>query len=325
MYSPKRIREEIILPTEVADFVEDARAEIGDIVHGRNKRFLLVVGPCSIHDADSAFRYAERLKELREKVPQFLLVMRTYFEKPRTTVGWTGFITDPYLDGSFDIEEGIREARKILIDINALGVPCGTEFLSPFIAPFIADLISWGAIGARTTESQIHRQLASSLPMPIGFKNSTNGDIGVAVSAIKAAQSSHTFLGIGESGSLEKVQTMGNQDAHLILRGGKIPNYSPEDIEHVQEYNLDTGIIIDCSHGNSRKDYTKQRDVCESSVDQRASGNTSIVGVSIEGHHLAGKQPIDVVPLNPDISVTDACIGFEELEEMVVSSHEKFA
>ncbi len=302
----------------VADVVFGARQAIHRILHSADDRLLVVVGPCSIHDPDAAKEYAGRLLALRRELASDLeVVMRVYFEKPRTTVGWKGLINDPQLDGSYDINRGLRLARKLLVEINAAGMPAGVEFLDVQTPQYIGDLVSWGAIGARTTESQVHRELASGLSSPVGFKNGTDGNARIAVDAIKAANSPHHFLSITKGGSSAIVATEGNEDAHIILRGGKEPNYDAASIAQacaeLGRAGLAQRLMIDCSHANSRKDYRRQVEVVADLAGQISGGDERIVGVMIESHLNPGRQ--DLVagqPLAYGVSITDGCIGWED-------------
>lgn len=294
------------------------RNAIHRILHGADDRLLVVVGPCSIHDVRAAVEYAGRLLELRGALEQDLVVvMRVYFEKPRTTVGWKGLINDPNLDGSFQINKGLRLARKLLWEVNALGVPCGTEYLDMISPQYYADLISWGAIGARTTESQVHRELASGLSCPVGFKNGTDGNVRIAVDAIKAAQSPHHFLSVTKGGHSAIVSTNGNEDCHVILRGGARPNHDAASVEGACKALAAAGLaqrlMVDLSHGNSRKDYRRQLEVGADVAAQLAAGEERIIGVMIESHLVAGRQ--DLVAdreLAYGQSITDACLGWDE-------------
>jgi len=296
----------------------NARGEIHRILHGADDRMLVVVGPCSIHDVRAAREYAERLVAIKRELEQDLvIVMRVYFEKPRTTVGWKGLINDPNLDGSFQINKGLRVARKLLWEVNELGLPCGTEYLDMISPQYYADLISWGAIGARTTESQVHRELASGLSCPVGFKNGTDGNVRIAVDAIKAAQSPHHFLSVTKGGHSAIVSTNGNEDCHIILRGGNRPNYDAKSIDEACKALAAAGLaqrlMVDLSHGNSRKDYRNQPAAGADVAAQVAKGDERIFGVMIESHLKAGRQ--DLVAdreLEYGQSITDACIGWDE-------------
>ncbi|MCU0933507.1 MAG: 3-deoxy-7-phosphoheptulonate synthase, partial [Thiobacillaceae bacterium] len=298
--------------------VEASRVAISRVLHGNDDRLIVVVGPCSIHDHDQAMRYARELIErTRDLAGELLLVMRVYFEKPRTTVGWKGYINDPHLDGSFAINEGLEKARRLLLDILALGLPVGTEFLDLLSPQYISDLVSWGAIGARTTESQTHRQLASGLSCPVGFKNATDGGIKVAADAIVAARSPHAFMGMTKMGLAAVFETRGNDDCHVILRGGKQPNYAAADVEAacalLRARGLREQVMIDVSHANSGKEHRRQIEVAAEVAAQVAAGERRIVGVMIESHLHEGRQ--DIVPgqpLRPGVSVTDACISLEQ-------------
>ncbi|MBI2316247.1 MAG: 3-deoxy-7-phosphoheptulonate synthase, partial [Betaproteobacteria bacterium] len=303
--------------TVVESLVADTRRRIRDILHGRSDRLLVVIGPCSIHNPDAALEYAGRLARARlQHAVELEIVMRVYFEKPRTTVGWKGLINDPYLNGSFRINEGLRIARDLLVRINRLGVPAGSEFLDVISPQYIGDLISWGAIGARTTESQVHRELASGLSAPIGFKNGADGNVKIAVDAILAAQQKHHFLSVHKNGQVAIVETRGNEDCHLILRGGKKPNYDAASVAAAAKALAAAGVIerlmIDCSHANSGKDAMRQVDVPADIAAQIGAGGEHIFGVMVESHLKAGRQ--DILPGRELIygqSVTDACIGWE--------------
>jgi len=298
--------------------IADARRQIADVVHGKDDRLVVVVGPCSIHDPDAALDYARRLKTLRDQhIGELLIVMRTYFEKPRTTVGWKGLINDPKLDGSFDINHGLRIARGLLSSLAELEMPAGTEFLDPISPQFVADLVSWGAIGARTTESQVHRELASGLSMPVGFKNGTRGTVVIAVEAVKAARNPHHFLSVTKQGLTAIVATKGNLDCHVILRGGTgKPNYRPEAIADtvrmLEAAGLEGRVMVDCSHANSEKDHEKQPAVAASIAEQVAQGSRGIFGVMLESFLVGGRQ--DNGPgaeLTYGQSITDACMSWE--------------
>jgi 3-deoxy-7-phosphoheptulonate synthase len=296
----------------------EGRQAVHDILRGADDRLLVVVGPCSIHDSQAALDYARRLKGERDRLQHDLaIVMRVYFEKPRTTVGWKGFINDPRLDETFDINEGIRLARKLLLEINELGVACGTEFLDLISPQYIADLIAWGAIGARTTESPSHRQLASGLSCPVGFKNGTDGNIRIAVDAIKAAGARHHFISVTKSGHVAVFKTAGNEDCHVILRGGKAPNYDAASVDaackELAAAGLAQHLMVDFSHANSSKQFTKQIEVGADIARQLAAGERRVVGVMIESHINPGRQ--DLVPGKPleyGVSITDACLGWSD-------------
>ena len=295
-----------------------ARQAIHRILYGADDRLLAIVGPCSIHDPEAALEYARRLKEQADRLRgELLVVMRVYFEKPRTTVGWKGLINDPYLDDSYRINDGIRLARRLLWEITEMGLPAATEFLDMITPQYIADLIAWGAIGARTTESQVHRELASGLSCPVGFKNGTDGNVRIAIDAIKAAQAPHHFLSVTKAGHSAIVSTSGNEDCHVILRGGKEPNYDANSVEaacrDLAAAGIPAKVMIDCSHGNSRKQFKRQLEVVEAVAEQLAGGEDRIIGVMIESHLKEGRQ--DLVPGKPleyGKSITDACIGWED-------------
>jgi 3-deoxy-7-phosphoheptulonate synthase len=305
-------------------FIEERRREVAATVHGTDPRLLVIVGPCSIHDRDQALEYARRLRALADELGEdLLLVMRVYFEKPRTTVGWKGYINDPRLDGSFRINEGLRRAREVLLEIAKLGLPAGTEFLDLLSPQYIADLVSWGAIGARTTESPSHRQLASGLSCPVGFKNGTDGSVQVAADALVACGSPHAFMGMTKMGQVAIFETAGNGDCHVILRGGtRGPNYSPADVAATCAILAKSGLLqrvmVDCSHANSRKDYLRQIEVAHELGQQIAAGDKRIFGIMIESHLHAGRQELQPgVLLQPGVSITDACIGWEQTEQVL--------
>lgn len=318
LITPAILQEWLPTPPATQALVEDSRAAISRVLHGRDDRLVVVVGPCSIHDHDQAMDYAQRLKTQADALAgELLVVMRVYFEKPRTTVGWKGYINDPHMDGSFAINEGLELARQLLLDVLALGLPVGTEFLDLLSPQYISDLVSWGAIGARTTESQSHRQLASGLSCPVGFKNGTDGGIKVAADAILAAQAPHAFMGMTKMGQAAIFETRGNQDCHVILRGGKAPNYSAADVQAacdlLRAAGLREQVMIDVSHANSSKQHQRQINVAAAVGAQIAAGDARIIGVMIESHLNEGRQ--DIVagqPLKPGVSVTDACISFEQ-------------
>jgi 3-deoxy-7-phosphoheptulonate synthase len=297
------------------------RKAIHHILHQNDDRLLVIIGPCSIHDTVAGMEYARRLLEVRKSLSKdLLIVMRVYFEKPRTTVGWKGLINDPHLDGSYDINQGLARARKFLLDVNEIGMPAGMEFLDTITPQYTADLISWGAIGARTTESQVHRELASGLSCPVGFKNGTDGGVQVAIDAIKTAQSPHHFLSFTKEGHSAIFSTTGNDDCHVILRGGKTPNYDAANVAKVSASLTDSGLadmlMIDCSHANSSKDYTKQKEVARDITEQVSTGNNSIMGVMIESHLNEGRQ--EHAPgkaLAYGQSITDACLGWQDSVE----------
>ncbi len=312
------------------DTVVTGRQTVQDILDGKDTRLLCVVGPCSIHDTGAALDYADRLKELADRLSdQLFFVMRVYFEKPRTTVGWKGLINDPDLNGTCKIQKGLELARQLLIDINEKGLPTGTEMLDPITPQYIADLISWSAIGARTTESQTHREMASGLSMPVGFKNGTTGDLNVAINAMKSAKEPHNFLGIDPYSRVSIIQTAGNGYGHVVLRGGGgKTNYDEESVriaeESLRSNNLRTAVMIDCSHANSHKNHEKQMDVLSDITKQIVNGNQSIIGVMMESHINAGNQkhPSEL-PLQYGVSITDKCLDWERTKTTFTQTHEK--
>ncbi|MBA6338324.1 3-deoxy-7-phosphoheptulonate synthase [Colwellia sp. BRX8-7] len=317
LVSPEELAQQIPLDDETASFIIQSRKDIEAIITGDDDRLLVIIGPCSIHDTTAAVDYAEKLKVLHDKYrDDLLIVMRVYFEKPRTTVGWKGLISDPDLDKSFHVAKGLNLARSLLMDINKLGLPAGTEFLDMVTGQYISDLISWGAIGARTTESQVHRELASALSCPVGFKNGTDGNVQIAVDAINASSVPHVLYSPNKSGQMCIYQTHGNPFAHVILRGGKEPNYHAENISKTGEVlakaGLDNRIMIDCSHGNSFKDHNKQIDVARSLRAQMEQGDNAIFGVMVESFLVEGNQKVvDVNKLTYGQSITDACINLD--------------
>ena len=316
LVSPALLHRELPITERSALTVQQARERIQAILHGRDSRLLVIVGPCSVHDVAAAKEYATAIAATHERYRDALeIVMRVYFEKPRTTVGWKGLINDPHLDGSYDINSGLRVARGLLLHLAEMGLPAATELLDPVVPQYIADLISWTAIGARTTESQTHREMASGLSMPIGFKNGTDGSAATAINAMEAAARPHHFLGINAEGHAAIVSTTGNPDGHLVLRGGKGgPNYEPEAIEaasaQLARDGLPPRLMVDCSHGNSNKDYRRQADVLRSIAAQVAGGSRQVMGVMIESHLVAGSQkiPADLSSLTYGQSITDACL-----------------
>lgn len=320
---PSHVLREFPISEKTAQLTYDTRQAVHRILHGADDRLLVIMGPCSIHDVKAAREYAGKLKEAKDRLAEdVLLVMRVYFEKPRTTVGWKGLINDPRLDGSFSINEGIRIAREVLLDINDMGVPAGCEFLDMITPQYIADLVSWGAIGARTTESQIHRELASGLSCPVGFKNGTDGNIKIAVDAIRAAQAPHHFLSVTKAGHSAIVSTAGNEDCHIILRGGKQPNYDAANVDAAAKGLADAGLaqrlMIDFSHSNSSKNAQKQMDVGQDVARQITDGEDRIFGVMVESHLKAGRQ--DLLPGKPLVygqSITDGCIGWEDSRKLL--------
>jgi len=322
LLSPNLIKKKSPASIALLNQIVAFRTTTGRILRGEDPRLLVVVGPCSIHDPSAAIEYAKRLVDLSDKLSDRLfIIMRVYFEKPRTTVGWKGLISDPYLNDSGKIEEGIIIARRLLLEIAELGLPAGTEFLDPIIPQYIADLISWSAIGARTTESQTHREMASGLSMPVGFKNSTEGSIETAINAMRSAGMSHSFLGIDQEGMTSIVTTRGNQESHLVLRGGRHgANYFPHQItqavEQLKAAQVPPVIMIDCSHANSGKDPQRQKDVWHNIIEQRHNGRREIVGVMLESFLKTGNQPLteDLSTLQYGVSITDPCLDWKTTE-----------
>jgi 3-deoxy-7-phosphoheptulonate synthase len=327
LITPAQIKEQLPARERHIELVRHARATARAILAGEDDRMLVVVGPCSIHDPESALDYARRLAVLsREVAGKYFVVMRVYFEKPRTTIGWKGLINDPRLDDSCDVAHGIALARKLLLDILDLGLPAGTEFLDPIIPQYLADLISWAAIGARTTESQTHREMASGLSMPVGFKNGTDGSIQTALDAMKSARAPHSFLGMDQDGITSIVKTAGNPDSHIVLRGGRDGgNYHPHQVaaacEALTRSGLKPALMVDCSHANSGKDPRRQADVWKSILEQRAGGRREIIGAMIESHLHEGNQPLGtgLADLQYGVSITDACLGWEATERLLRS------
>ncbi len=315
---PAHVFREYPVSNRAAQTTYVARQAIHRVLHGADDRLLVVVGPCSIHDFEAAMEYAQRLeKQMLHYADDLIIVMRVYFEKPRTTVGWKGLINDPRLDGSFRINEGVRLARKLLLEINDLGLPCATEFLDTITPQYTADLISWGAIGARTTESQVHRELASGLSCPVGFKNGTDGNVRIAVDAIRAASAPHHFLSVTKGGHSAIVSTSGNEDCHVILRGGKEPNYDAASVDKccqdIAASGLAARVMVDFSHANSSKQYERQIEVAKDVAGQIAGGDERIIGVMVESHLNAGRQDLSPdKPLEYGKSITDACIGWDD-------------
>ena len=324
LITPSALKQVLPISDHTLSFIKQARQTISDIIHRKDHRLLVVCGPCSIHDIDAAMEYADRLNNLRDELKDSLyIVMRVYFEKPRTTVGWKGLINDPHLDGSFNIEEGLHTARKLLINLAEMELPVATEALDPISPQYLAELVSWSAIGARTTESQTHREMASGLSMPVGFKNGTDGSLNTAINALKASRSSHSFMGINRDGQVATITTDGNPDGHVILRGGAQPNYDSVNVaiseKALQEAGLNDALMIDCSHGNSNKDYTRQPLVVNDVMHQIQDGNQSIIGIMLESHLNEGNQSSDlpVDQMQYGVSITDACINWESTEELL--------
>lgn len=330
LVSPNEMNREIPMTEKASDTVLIARQQIGKILKKEDKRMVVVVGPCSIHDASEALEYATRLNGLRAQVEETMcLVMRVYFEKPRTNTGWKGLINDPCLDGSCDMDKGLHNARSLLLKITEMGIPTATEMLDPIIPQYIAGLVCWTAIGARTTESQTHREMASGLSMPVGFKNCTDGELDTALNAMLAAGSPQSFLGIDEEGRTCIVKTTGNPWSHVVLRGGKRPNYDSvsiaEALDMLRDKGLPEAIMVDCSHANSRKKHQGQAVVWKDVINQRLDGNDTLVGLMLESNLFEGNQKIDkdLSLLKYGVSVTDECISWETTEKLILSAHEK--
>ena len=316
--SPEQLHKDCVISESASKLIFDTRTAIHDILNGKDDRLLVIIGPCSIHDPDAAREYAKKLKVMRDELGEdLLIVMRVYFEKPRTTVGWKGLINDPNLDESYEINKGLHLARCLLGDLNDMDIPAATEFLDLITPQYIADLISWGAIGARTTESQVHRELASGLSSPVGFKNGTDGTLKVAIDAIGSASRPHNFLSLTKEGYSAIFATTGNDDCHIILRGGKEPNYDAKHVgQAVKELaaaNVQTRLMVDCSHANSQKDHQRQIDVASVIAEQLSQGNENIMGVMIESHLVAGRQNVEEgKELVYGQSITDACINWDD-------------
>jgi 3-deoxy-7-phosphoheptulonate synthase len=327
--TPRQLADSLPLTPEVTKTVVAGRHAVQNILDRKDHRLLVVVGPCSIHDPVAAVDYARQLLPLRQEFADRMeIVMRVYFEKPRTILGWKGLINDPHLDGSCDIEAGLKVGRKLLLDIVGLGMPAGTEFLDPVVPQYLADLVSWAAVGARTTESQTHREMASGLSMPVGFKNGTDGSLETAVNAMKAARHAHSFLGIDPDGRTCIIQTTGNKWGHVVLRGGKnAPNYDERSIgdavKQLHEAGLPGELIVDCSHANSGKKHTRQQTVWQHLMEQRVAGSKSVIGVMLESNLEEGSQPLpaDLKQLRYGVSVTDACLGWKDTEALLRKGH----
>jgi 3-deoxy-7-phosphoheptulonate synthase len=332
LITPEQLKARLPVSEDVREAVNGYRETVRNIVDRKDPRLLVVVGPCSIHDVEAAKEYAQRLKRLSDDIAdQVFVVMRAYFEKPRSTVGWKGLINDPHLDDSFKVAEGLHIGRQLLLELSQMGLPLATEALDPITPQYMQDLISWSAIGARTTESQTHREMASGLSCPVGFKNGTDGSLGVAINALESVASPHRFLGISPTGQVSVIQTKGNAHGHVVLRGGSSgPNYSPEHIQAceaaLEKLGLTQSIMVDCSHANSNKDHRQQRNVVNSVSQQIAAGNLSITGLMIESHLHEGNQSIS----NPDglsygVSITDACINWDETDSLLRQLAEQLA
>ena len=331
LISPDTLKHELPISEASAETVLHGRRIIQDIITQKDPRLMVITGPCSIHDEKAALEYAQRLRKLQDQVHDTLyLVMRVYFEKPRTTIGWKGLINDPHLDGSYDVVEGLKKARRLLGQITALGVPTATELLDPFIPQYIAGLVCWAAIGARTTESQTHREMASGLSMPVGFKNGTDGNLSVAMNAMIASGSPQHFLGIDHNGQASLVTTTGNPFAHLVLRGGRRPNYDSfsirEALDMLHEKKLHEAIVVDCSHANSRKRFREQAVVWKDAVQQRISGTDAIIGLMVESNLMEGAQENtgNLGSMAYGVSITDACISWETTAELIHWADDQF-
>lgn len=333
LVTPEQLKQKFPISNAVAEHIAQSRQTVRDILDGRDSRLMVVVGPCSVHDTEAALEYAQRLKELSTRLSdQLFIIMRVYFEKPRTTVGWKGLINDPDLNGSFNIEKGLQIGRELMLKINEIGLPIANEALDPISPQYMQDLITWSAIGARTTESQTHREMASGLSVPIGFKNGTDGSLDVAINALQSVSSGHSFLGIDHEGQVSVIHSAGNPHAHIVLRGGGgKPNYDSVNIslteEALKKKNLPLNIMVDCSHENSGKDASLQPRVLDNVAFQILEGNSSIVGVMLESHLHAGNQKLgdDVSALHYGISITDACINWETTDEALSALHDKLA
>jgi 3-deoxy-7-phosphoheptulonate synthase len=333
LLSPRELKAQSPTTDTANATVARSRERVIRILRQEDPRLLVVIGPCSIHDEKGALDYATRLNALRRQFADRMeIVMRVYFEKPRTTIGWKGLINDPHLDGSQDIETGLKIARRLLLEITGMGLPAATEFLDPIVPQYIADLITWAAIGARTTESQTHREMASGLSMPVGLKNSTDGSLQIAIDAMGATRHAHSFLGINEAGVTSIVRTTGNPHAHVVLRGGRAKtNYDAESIRAAEEKliseKLPPVLMVDCSHANSEKQHARQEDVWHSVIQQRVEGSRSLIGLMVESHIAEGSQPIpkNLADLRYGVSLTDSCIGWETTERMLRWGYETFA
>ncbi|WP_318469915.1 3-deoxy-7-phosphoheptulonate synthase [Photobacterium leiognathi] len=330
LITPAKLKQNLPVSEQALSFVEQSRETIADIIHKRDHRLLVVCGPCSIHDVEQAKAYGQKLKQLAEELSdQLYIVMRVYFEKPRTTVGWKGLINDPHIDGSFAVEEGLHIGRQLLVDLVEEGIPLATEALDPISPQYLGDLFSWAAIGARTTESQTHREMASGLSMPVGFKNGTDGSLATAINAMQAAASGHKFMGINPEGQVALLNTQGNPYGHVILRGGKQTNYDSVSVRECENEMVASGLspalMVDCSHANSRKDYRRQPLVAEDVIHQIREGNKSIIGLMIESHLNEGNQSADLPrdEMKYGVSITDACISWETTEQLLRQAHKE--
>lgn len=324
--SPSQLQKQIFLTPSCHEFILSSRETIKNILNRKDRRFLVVLGPCSIHDLESSYEYADRLASLAKKVSETLfLVMRTYFEKPRTSLGWKGFLYDPFLDGSHDIDSGLRLARRLLVDLASKEIPTGSELLDFHSTPYFSDLLTWGCIGARTCTSQPHRQLAASAPFPVGFKNTPDGNINHAIQGILAAHSPHYFLGMNAEGQLARLYAHGNKNCHLVLRGcDRFPNYDSRSVQNVlskcQSMGIKSSLVIDCSHDNCQKRFERQTHAFENVIEQRINGNDFIVGAMLESHLYEGNQPVAPQPAY-GISITDPCLGWQATEALILNAH----
>ncbi len=333
LLAPRALKAQFSASEAVTNSVAANRQVIVNILERKDPRLLVVVGPCSIHDTKGALEYGGRLSRLRHELADRLeLIMRVYFEKPRTTIGWKGLINDPHMDGSYDIEEGLKRARKLLLQLTEMGLPAATEFLDPIVPQYIDDLVSWAAIGARTTESQTHREMASGLSMPVGFKNGTDGSLQTALDAMQSARTAHNFLGIDQDGFTSIIRTTGNPIGHIVLRGGRArTNYDVSSLREAEEklkaLGLPSAVMVDCSHANSGKQHARQEDVWKNIVAQRAAGDLELVGAMLESYLEEGNQPLPPGPngLRYGVSVTDACLGWEATERLLRWGHEKLS
>ena len=333
LLTPRALKAELPMTEAANQTVVVGRENVSRILQRKDARFLVVVGPCSIHDPRGALEYATRLNVLRQELEdQLCIVMRVYFEKPRTTIGWKGLINDPHLDGTYDIETGLKQARKLLLQITGMGLPAATEFLDSITPQYIADLISWAAIGARTTESQTHREMASGLSMPVGFKNGTDGSLQTALDAMAASRTPHSFLGIDQDGITSIIRTIGNSAGHIVLRGGRLrTNYDAESLREAETRLTEAGLpgvlMVDCSHANSGKQHARQEDVWRSLIEQRLSGNTALIGAMVESYLHEGNQPIprSLSDLRYGVSITDSCLGWEATERILRQGHAALA
>lgn len=331
LITPQQLAKEMPVTDKAIAYVQEARKTISDIIHGDDHRLLVVCGPCSIHDVKAAKEYAIRLKELHELCKDTLfIVMRVYFEKPRTTTGWKGLINDPHIDDSFDIDAGLRTARELLNYLAELEIPVATEALDPISPQYLSEFFSWSAIGARTSESQTHREMASGLSMPVGFKNGTDGSLSIAINALQSAASGHSFMGINQQGQVSVIQTSGNPDGHIILRGGKQPNYDSVCVadceESLNKAGVTSALVVDCSHANSAKDYRRQPLVAQNVVNQILEGNQSIIGIMLESHLNAGNQSSNGKKLDEmeyGVSITDGCISWDQTNKLIHDTRDK--